>query len=303
MKIVSLLPSATEIVFALGLGEQLRGVSFECDYPEPARSVPDRVGNGAAHRRLAQRAGDRRRGQRPRGGGGVHLHARRRPDPGHRSRPDPGAGPVPGLRRAVGRGGGGARRHRVPRAGGLARPGPARRGDRLHRDGGCRDGHRRASGRADGGPARPGGGGAATGPRTRPAPGARPGMVRTRPSTPGTGSPTRWRRRAACRSSPPPAPGRAGSPGRRSRRAQVDVTVFMPCGFDLAGAVAQAPALLARPEAAGLGRIVAVDANAYFSRPGPRVVDGVELLERTCCTARPGRYCPGAQVLRGPEPP
>ena len=40
MKIVSLLPSATEIVFALDLGEDLRGVSFECDYPEPARSVP-----------------------------------------------------------------------------------------------------------------------------------------------------------------------------------------------------------------------------------------------------------------------
>ena len=40
MKIVSLLPSATEIVYALGLGEDLRGVSFECDYPEAARSVP-----------------------------------------------------------------------------------------------------------------------------------------------------------------------------------------------------------------------------------------------------------------------
>ena len=60
--------------------------------------------------------------------------------------------------------------------------------------------------------------------------------------------------------------------------AEVDVTVFMPCGFDLAGAVNQARTLLARPEAAHLGRIVAVDANAYFSRPGPRVVDGVELL-------------------------
>ena len=40
VKIVSLLPSATEIVFALDLGEHLRGVSFECDYPEPARWVP-----------------------------------------------------------------------------------------------------------------------------------------------------------------------------------------------------------------------------------------------------------------------
>jgi hypothetical protein len=37
---VSLLPSATEIVFALELGGDLRGVSFECDYPEPARTVP-----------------------------------------------------------------------------------------------------------------------------------------------------------------------------------------------------------------------------------------------------------------------
>jgi len=40
VKIVSLLPSATEIVFALDLGQELCGVSFECDYPEQARSVP-----------------------------------------------------------------------------------------------------------------------------------------------------------------------------------------------------------------------------------------------------------------------
>ena len=74
--------------------------------------------------------------------------------------------------------------------------------------------------------------------------------------------------------------------GARSRRLTweeivpepVDITVFMPCGFDLDGAVAQAPSLLARPEVIGLGRIFAVDANAFFSRPGPRVVDGVELL-------------------------
>jgi len=58
----------------------------------------------------------------------------------------------------------------------------------------------------------------------------------------------------------------------------VDVTVFMPCGFDLEGAVSQAGSLLGRGEAAGLGRVYAVDANACFSRPGPRVVDGVELL-------------------------
>ena len=40
MKIVSLLPSATEIVFALGVDDELAGVSFECDYPPAARAVP-----------------------------------------------------------------------------------------------------------------------------------------------------------------------------------------------------------------------------------------------------------------------
>ena len=39
-RIVSLLPSATEILFALGLGDQIVGVSHECDYPPAARSKP-----------------------------------------------------------------------------------------------------------------------------------------------------------------------------------------------------------------------------------------------------------------------
>jgi iron complex transport system substrate-binding protein len=40
VRIVSLLPSATEIVYALGLGDQLEGVTFECDFPQDARSKP-----------------------------------------------------------------------------------------------------------------------------------------------------------------------------------------------------------------------------------------------------------------------
>jgi iron complex transport system substrate-binding protein len=40
VKIVSLLPSATEIVYALGLGDSLEGVTYECDYPIEARSKP-----------------------------------------------------------------------------------------------------------------------------------------------------------------------------------------------------------------------------------------------------------------------
>ncbi|MBV8606160.1 MAG: cobalamin-binding protein [Singulisphaera sp.] len=40
MKIVSLLPSATEIICALGLEEQLVGVTHECDFPESVRRLP-----------------------------------------------------------------------------------------------------------------------------------------------------------------------------------------------------------------------------------------------------------------------
>jgi iron complex transport system substrate-binding protein len=40
VRIVSLLPSATEIVCALGLVGDLRGVTFECDFPPEARSKP-----------------------------------------------------------------------------------------------------------------------------------------------------------------------------------------------------------------------------------------------------------------------
>jgi iron complex transport system substrate-binding protein len=40
MRIVSLVPSATEILFALGLGDQVVAVTHECDYPPAARELP-----------------------------------------------------------------------------------------------------------------------------------------------------------------------------------------------------------------------------------------------------------------------
>ena len=40
MRICSLLPSATEIVFALGLGDSLVAVSHECDFPAAVRRLP-----------------------------------------------------------------------------------------------------------------------------------------------------------------------------------------------------------------------------------------------------------------------
>ena len=62
-----------------------------------------------------------------------------------------------------------------------------------------------------------------------------------------------------------------------------EVLVIAPCGFDLAHAVQQAAALPQLPgwhtvPAVAAGRVFAVDANSYFARPGPRLVDGTELL-------------------------
>jgi iron complex transport system substrate-binding protein len=75
-------------------------------------------------------------------------------------------------------------------------------------------------------------------------------------------------------------------PGERSERrsweevaaAAPEVVVAMPCGYDAARAAEEAHDFA--DELAGLGasRIVAVDAAAYFSRPGPRLIDGLELL-------------------------
>lgn len=61
------------------------------------------------------------------------------------------------------------------------------------------------------------------------------------------------------------------------------VLIIMPCGFNLAQVVEQAPQLFDKPGWSDLpavreGRVYAVDANSYFARPGPRVVEGTELL-------------------------
>jgi iron complex transport system substrate-binding protein len=60
--------------------------------------------------------------------------------------------------------------------------------------------------------------------------------------------------------------------------AQPDIVIVMPCGYD--AEIAHREAEMHRDELAalGAGEVVAVDAAAYFSRPGPRIVDGLELL-------------------------
>lgn len=62
-----------------------------------------------------------------------------------------------------------------------------------------------------------------------------------------------------------------------------EVIVLMPCGFHLEETVAQFRAMALPPEweklsAVRSGEVYAVDGSAYFSRPGPRLIDGLEIL-------------------------
>jgi iron complex transport system substrate-binding protein len=297
VKIVSLLPSATEIVYALGLGEHLYGVSFECDFPEAARSVE--VVSGTAlptGGSLSAQEIDAEVSARVAAGESIYTlnDARIRAiDPDLILAQDlcqvcaVPSGAVEEALEVIG-----CHAHVVSLD-------PGRLDEVIDCVGLV---------------------GAATGTRVR----AVALMERLRDRVDAVRRRVEGRDRPRVLvlewSDPPFNAGHwvpdmvevAGGtpvlavPGARSRRLMweeivpepVDVTVFMPCGFDLDGAVAQASTLLSRPQAAGLGAIFAVDANAYFSRPGPRVVDGVELLEELLHPSASGRVPVGARLLR-----
>jgi iron complex transport system substrate-binding protein len=59
---------------------------------------------------------------------------------------------------------------------------------------------------------------------------------------------------------------------------QPDIVVVMPCGYDAEIAHREGEMHRDQLAAIGAGEVVAVDAAAYFSRPGPRIIDGLELL-------------------------
>lgn len=77
-----------------------------------------------------------------------------------------------------------------------------------------------------------------------------------------------------------------GNPGEHSEvvswdlvaAAQPDVVVVMPCGYDAERSREEALAFRERLAAVGAGQIVAVDAAGWFSRPGPRLVQGLEAM-------------------------
>jgi iron complex transport system substrate-binding protein len=100
--------------------------------------------------------------------------------------------------------------------------------------------------------------------------------------------------------------GQAAAPSVRVDWAQVqaaapEIIVLMPCGYDLArtledrGTVEALPGWTDLP-AVQAGRVYAVDGSSYFNRPGPRLVDGLELLahlvhpERFAAPALPAAF-------------
>jgi iron complex transport system substrate-binding protein len=75
-----------------------------------------------------------------------------------------------------------------------------------------------------------------------------------------------------------------------------DLMVLMPCGFDLERTIALVPDMTSRSgfehlPCARAGGVVAVDGSAYFNRPGPRITHGLEIIA-AALRAKPGDAAP-----------
>ncbi|MFQ5930918.1 MAG: cobalamin-binding protein [Nitrospiraceae bacterium] len=96
--------------------------------------------------------------------------------------------------------------------------------------------------------------------------------------------------------------GSAGRPSKQVTWAEIlasapDALVLMPCGFSIERTVRELNCLTARQGWASLpavrnGKVFAVDAASYFSRPGPRLVEGVAMLAALCHPAVFGETLP-----------
>jgi iron complex transport system substrate-binding protein len=87
--------------------------------------------------------------------------------------------------------------------------------------------------------------------------------------------------------------------------ADSNAMVLMPCGYDLEATCAVADEVIGRPgfdqlTCARDGRVVAVDGSAYFNRPGPRIVDGLEILAQVLAMDPGTTLRAGARWLQVP---
>jgi iron complex transport system substrate-binding protein len=276
VKIVSLLPSATEIVFALGLGDALEGVTFECDYPPEARDKVAVSGTALPPGPLTPSEIDTAVARRVANGEPVYTL-----DSARIAAIQPDLILAQDLCEVCA----------VPSGAvneALAVLGC--RADVISLDPANLDEVIAGIGIV----------GEATGRRAT----AREVMQRLRSRLDAVRSAVAGSERTptfALEWSDPPFNGghwvpdmieaAGGEPvlagrGERSRRLTWDeigavapeVVVFMPCGYGLDEAQREGQALLSRPELDASKQIWAANANALFSRPGPRLVDGVEAL-------------------------
>ena len=104
--------------------------------------------------------------------------------------------------------------------------------------------------------------------------------------------------------------GHAGEPSRQVTIEEVDaaapdILIVMPCGFSLGRTVSELTVLCRKDPACSrllvsAAKTYVVDAGSYFSRPGPRLVDGVELLAEICAgTMHAGHRCDSVRDLTG----
>jgi iron complex transport system substrate-binding protein len=280
MRIVSLVPNGTEILFALGAGAEVVGVSHECDYPEGARRRPVLTGS-ALPAGLDAAAVDRAVSSRVGSGESLYTLAEERiaelaPDLIVTQQLCPvcavSTAQVDGAVAAL------------PRCPEVLSLDPTTLGDVLAdiRRVGARTGRRVAAAELVAALER------------------RIAAVRLRVA----GRP-RPRVLALEWLDPPFAGGHwvpemidaaggtdvAAAPGGHSARLgwddltrlDPDVIIAMPCGHDAAGAAAQVAAVARRRKwrrlrAVREKRVYSVDANGCFSRPGPRLLDGIERL-------------------------
>jgi iron complex transport system substrate-binding protein len=285
VKIVSLLPSATEIVYALGLGESLEGVTYECDFPPEARSKPV-ISDTALPRDRPLTPGEIDRmvrdfmsRQEP-----IYILDKKRIQ---RTQPDlilaqdlcrVCAVPSGQIEEALEELGCRAEvlsldPHSLDDVlSCVVRVGAATGTEAVARSlvGGLReriDAVRRTAGRLP----------------------SIPTLCLEWSDPPWVGG--HWVPEMAQIASGTNLLNEPGRPSRTVRwqdvaNAAPDVIVFMPCGMALSETEAQAASLVRIPEVADTpagrtGAVFAVDASAYFSRPGPRLVDGLEILAWT----------------------
>jgi iron complex transport system substrate-binding protein len=280
MRICSLLPGATEIVFALGLDDQIVGVTHECDHPADAKNKPVMVRSAIDSARMSSREIDEKVTEILRAGKGLYsIDEQAFLD----AAPDliltQGLCDVCALDY-----------NNVVKAAELLAKTPRILSLNPHSLTDILDDIRRI--------------GEATGRSTDAA--SLVGDLTARIERIGYGAPS-YRPRVVCLEWFEPlytaghwvpemvalAGGQdvLGRPGEPSAKVEWDrvvdarpeVLLLMPCGFDTRRAVKESAPLRALPgwndlPAVKSGNVYALNGNAYFSRPGPRLINGLEIL-------------------------